>query len=135
MKTWMKFALVGLANVLVVTLISILGFGITFHIFYSYPSLATVLSVIYFVVFVAIEGFILYRFTRKSGKCRYLWVTILVYVVASIAVLTFVFYRYHHWVGMLMAMVARFTLIITAVTCLTVWIIQIVNRKKLKGMI
>ena len=127
MKPWLKFSLVGVANVLIsASVLLLFVFG------------GEALQYALIPIFVA-EGFLLYRLTSKSGrKCKYLWTTILTYVLLVATALTYLWFAlnaprtYGGLIWAVIAMVAFGILILTAITCLIVWIIQVIKRKNLR---
>ena len=139
MKNWLKFSLVGAANVVVCALWFLIPLFI--------PWISTpVLSLLYGAIFVA-QGYLLYRMTKNNGNCRYLWATILTYIILGIVIFVGIFllsisatnasndiWNDFGWVflSIITAGLLITTLAFTVITCLTVWIIQIVKRKKMK---
>ena len=75
MKTWLKFALVGLANVLV-WFIGLFLIFLYAKFDFSLELMLVLTFAFYFIVFFAI-GYILYRIIRNFDKNRYIWFTVL----------------------------------------------------------
>jgi len=129
LKTWLKFALVGLANVLV----SILGVWLMLNGVFGGLSGLNSLIIWYFCVIFAVEGYVLYRFTSKNtNRLHLLWATILTYVLLNALLLLFTYI--YSYLGMLLLVIIMsvFATTFTAITCLIVWIIQIVKCRKRK---
>jgi len=138
-KNWLKFSLLGVANIVVCAL--------WFLVLLFIPWISTsVLFLLYGAIFVA-QGYLLYRLTKSSGSCRYLWTTILTYITLGVVIFVGIFllsisatnasndfWNDFGWVFLLIttAGLLIITLAFTVITCLTVWIIQIIKRKKLK---
>ena len=138
-KNWLKFSFVGLVNVVVCAL----SFLLIFLNPGGWWTAPLVLLLLYGAVFIA-EGYLLYRMTKKSEKCRYLWATILTYIILGIVIFVGIYllsisdtsissdiWNDFAW-AFLLIITAGFlitTLAFTVITCLTVWIMQIVKRK------
>jgi len=133
----LKFSFVGLANVVVCAL--------SFLLLIFTPwlwNITPILIFFYGAIFVA-EGYLLCRMTNSGGYNRYLWATMATYVILSTGVIVGVYFlstldtnasNDFGW-AILFVIIAGLlitTLAFTVITCLTVWIIQIVKRKNLK---